>query len=298
MEHLSSKSNTPYWSLFSQYRGPLMRLDAAAPKPEEGDPPEGGEEGDPPSDPPEGGEEGDPPADPPEGDPPPGEDEDPLTTANPFEEGTPQHDAFEHQREKFRQKEEKIRKDAAEAAKADVGGQMDQILELLKGSAPPAADAPPPPPVKKTESKATPEDIEIVRDALLAQGIDPDEIVRNKRRQEVSNALSTLRETYPGVEFDDQALVKYANDTGLSQLSGSVHDVLELALMRKHGDKIRAGAGTPPPPPPPPEPKKKDPVPILQGGTTKKAPASPGDTPKDAQGWKQRILGKYSGGSK
>ena len=211
--------------------------------------------------------------------------EDPLATPNPFEAGTAQAEAFEKQREKFKQKLAKETEAARKSAAGDLSGKLDELITTLsktvepkkKEEAPPAAPA----------NEATPVDIEIITDALRKIGIDPTQIVKDRRNQLVKSAIVDLRKAYPGVEFDDKELVIYANNEGISKMGGSPYDILELALVRKHKDAFKAA----PPPPPSKDPKKKEPVPILNN-STKTTPASD-EKPKTAADWKKRIFGKY-----
>jgi hypothetical protein len=221
--------------------------------------------------------------------------EDPLATPNPFEEGSAQHLAFENQREKFKQKLARETEAARKGAAGDLSGKLDELLTLLGTKAKPKEEETPKPPAL-AGSKATSEDIEIVKDALRQVGFDPEEAAKDKRRQQVNASITQLRATYPGVEFDDSELVKYANDSGISRLGGSVYDILELALIRKHKDAIRTAPVKPkvePKTETKTEPAKKEPVPIQKTGT--KPNPNPQETPSSFQGWKERILGKHRG---
>ena len=266
MNHPNSKI------LLSQYTGPLAY--ALADIPPAPTPPAAPPEGEPaavvPPPPPAGGEG----------------DDDPITAPNPFEAGKPEHDAFERQREKFKVRLEKEKTAAAEAATASLSGKMDDLLKKLGDSAP-ATTTPPAAPDTKQATKATAEEVEIVKDALRQAGIDPDAIVQERRKQEVAVALAQIRKNYPDVQFEDVALVKFANDNGISQMGGTPYDILELSFMRMKRDAIRAGVAPPPPPPP-----KKEAVPITTT-STKKETSTPEDKPKGLAGWRSRILGKY-----
>lgn len=215
------------------------------------------------------------------------EDEDPLETPNPFEEGSAQHQAFEKQREKFRTKLEKETKAAGAAAAGDISGKLDQLISALTGKAAPAAPkadpAKPAPKVKLTE-----EDRAIVTGVLSEIGLDPEQIVRERRRAEVAAACADLRKNYPDAEFDDTVLVKFANETGISKMGGPVSDILELALVRMQRTAKKPAA----PAPAKPAPKKKE-APPINGSSTKKSPPSPeDDKPTTMQSLKDRILKK------
>lgn len=215
--------------------------------------------------------------------------EDPLKSANPFEEGSAQHDAFEKQREKFKLKLATETEAARKSAAAELSGKMDELLRKV-GSAVQPKSIEPVTPAADTP-KATPEDIQIVTDAMRAMGLDPVQIVQERRKQEVNSALAQLRKDYPNVQFDDLELVKFANDAGISRMGGSAHDILELAFIRKHKDDLAAGAK--PPATPPATPPKKEPVPITNAGA--KTPPGSSDKPKSLGDWTKRILSKYGG---
>lgn len=213
--------------------------------------------------------------------------EDPLATPNPFEEGSSQHEAFEKQREKFRSKLAKETEAARREAESAVAGKLDQVLEALgtvKTKEPAEAVTPPAP-----GTKATKEDIEIVTDALRAIGFDPQQAAQDRRRNEVNAALAQLRTTYPGIEFNDLDLVKFANDSGISRMGGAAYDVLELAFIRRHKEAITAGVKAPAPAKVDP---KKSAVPIKQN-STKKEPNPATDRPRNFADYKAKIMSKF-----
>lgn len=249
--------------LHSQYRGPFIFNDATKTEGKEPPPAEPAPEGTEPG----AGDGGDPGASPgAEGD---GSEVDPLEAPNPFEEGTPQATAFEKQREGFKKKLEKERAEAEARATSRIGS-LEQKLDTVL-SALPAAAKPPEAPASEMP-KATKEDLQIVADALTQLGINPQEMVKERRRTEVSQAIEALKQTYPGVTFNPVELVKFANDNGISRLGGSVQDILELAFVRKYRAEIAKPAAAPPATPPKEEkPVKKVPVEI-HSTSTKTAP--------------------------
>lgn len=280
--------------LISQYRGPtILNFAGAAGEEEEEETPAEGEGEQPEGEaPPEGEEET------PEGEAGDGtgeDDEDPLATPNPYEEGSAQHDAFEHQRQKFKTKLEKETKAAAEAATAALSGKLDELLTKLSGAAPAKEEKPGEKPAPKV--KLTEEDRAIVTGVLQEIGFDPQAAVRERRKQEVLAACAELRKEYPGIEFDDAELVKYANDNGISNMGGTPKRILELALLDKQKDALRTG-GTTTPPAPKPTPKKKEAPPISGKSTKSSTPSPDGDKPQSPSErrawWKNRALQKRS----
>lgn len=223
------------------------------------------------------------------------EEEDPLLTPNTFEEGTPEHTAFERQREKFKQKLAKETDAARKSAAGDISGKLDELLATLSTVTKPKPATPPE--KKEEEVEITDQDVQIVTRVLKQVGLDPAEAARERQRKEVSAALAKLREENPGVEFNDLELVKFANDNGISQLGGPVYNILELAFYRKHKDTLKKGATPPPPPPPPKDQPKKEPVKI-QKGNTGKQPAGDDTKPTGMAAWKQKIMQKYAGSGK
>ena len=218
--------------------------------------------------------------------PPPEGEEDPLTTANPFKEGSDQHTAFERQREKFKVKLEKERDAARKDAEAQAGSKLDRILEALGTQKQETPAEPVPPPT----DAATPEDVKIVSAALMKLGIDPNQIAQERQRAQVTKALADLRAKYPGSEFNDMELVKYANDTGISRLGGSPLDILELALIRSKPAALQPKAPVTTPPPVP----KKEPVKI-SAANTRTDPAPQGEQPKTVRDWARKMKQKYAG---
>lgn len=280
--------------LSSIYRGPKLYLDArksppaAEPKPEEEEPetpettPEG-EDPETPEAPPEGGEGG-------------AGDEDPLTTPNPFKEGSSEHGAFEHQRAKFQKKLETERAAARKEAEADSAKKLDQILEAVNNGKPLPTTPETPPAPPEDDVEITDQDVKIVSKVMKQLGIDPHQMVQERRKSEVKQALTQLREAYPGVEFTDAELVRYANDSGISRMGGAVKDILELALVRSKGDAIRGTAKPAPATPPAPKPgSKKDPVPPISTTPTNAEPAPKSKGWASVLDWKNRTREKYAG---
>lgn len=214
------------------------------------------------------------------------EDEDPLNTPNPYEEGKPEHDAFERQRQKFKTKLETEVKAAAAEATAALSAKFDDLLAQLGPLAKPKEETPVVP-AEEEGQQITDEDVRVVTGALKKVGLDPETIVRDRRRTEVNTALSKLRTEYPDAQFDDLELVKYANTSGLNRVSNDPFQILELALLSKLKDGLKKKPGTPAIPVIP----KKEPVPVLNNGT-KKQPVPADDKPKGEAGWRQHIFRK------
>lgn len=224
------------------------------------------------------------------------EDEDPLKTPNPFEEGSSQHGAFEQQREKFKKKlEQETEKARKEAGAEALSGKLDEVLKIVGKAAETNGGKKSDPDKKKPSVKATEEEIAIVNDALRAQGIDPQQLARERRRQEVLNAFAELRKEYPNAQFEESDVIKFANDEGIPQRmpGATMHDILEFALSRKlkgalysapaKKDEKQEGKSV-----------KKETVKI-EGSGTKKTPVIEGEKPKGFAAWKQKILGKHAG---
>lgn len=214
--------------------------------------------------------------------------EDPLTAPNLFEAGTPQHDAFEKQREKFKLKLEREVEAAKKTATAELSGKMDELLTTLGTVIKP-----------KPETKATPAeeplevteaDMKIVTGVLKKIGFDPTQAVAERRRNEVNAALAQLHKDHPEITFDDMELVKHANESGIAATNLPINRVLELAFLDKH----RASLAKPATPAKPPVDPKKPAVPIT-ATSTKKEVTPAADKPSGIGGWKAKIMKKYGG---
>lgn len=211
--------------------------------------------------------------------------EDPLTTPNTFEEGSPEHTAFERQREKFKDKLAKEVDAARKGAEASVAGKLDEVLIALSKTNKSSER----PPEKEEKVELTGADRQIVIGVLQEMGLDPQVLAQERRRAEVNAAIAQIRKDNPGIEFDDLALVNFANESGISRMGGSPQDILELAFFRKHGAELRKGTV-----PKPETSLKKEAIHIVNGGT-KKEPLPADDKPKDINGWKARIMNKFKG---
>lgn len=218
--------------------------------------------------------------------------EDPITTPNPFDEGSPQHDAFEKQREKFKAKLVKETEAARKDAEGSIGSKLDELITVLKTTTPQPKDPVPPPvtPPPEEEVQVTEDDMKIVTGVMKKLGMDPHQIVQERRRNEVNAALAQIRKENPDVQFDDLELVKHANASGLAQSGLSIARILELSFLDKHRDALKAAKPVAPPAPTPPAPKKEG-VPISKTGTNTQPTNT--EKPKGLDGWKARIFGKY-----